>query len=433
MEWQRRVVEPWVAVDDDGLWAATTCGLSVPRQNGKTLGTIAARVVYGMLARNEMIVYTSHAQTTSTETFEGIRDIFESRRLKRYVKAVRSALGREAIFLKSGARIKFFARTRNGGRGKHGDLLIFDEAQELTDVQQASFQPSISASENPQTIYLGTPPDENAPGEVFRRIRDKALDGEPRRAWAEWSVDEVGDVSDRVRWYATNPSLGSLILESSVEAECGNFAPDKFARDRLGWWSNTAEQLEHPISRDDWAACQTDEPPADGIMGVGAKFSPDGKRISLAVCLRPALGSPYIEVVASKSTQRGTRWLSDWLLKRKRKIASVAIDGRRGERVVQNLRDGGFVKRAIHKTTSGDVARACSMLVDAVDSHEIEHYGQPDLDEAATTCVRRSIGKDGFGFDDTDTGDSTLIEACALAYLEAMTTKRRPGRKAVVI
>lgn len=72
------------------------------------------------------------------------------------------------------------------------------------------------------------------------------------------------------------------------------------------------------------------------------------------------------------------------------------------------------------------------MLVDAVEAREIEHYAQGDLDTAATTCTRRRIGMDGFGFEDTETGDSTLIEACALAYREAMTTKRRPGRKAVI-
>ena len=85
------------------------------------------------------------------------------------------ALGREQIILKNGARVVFVARTRNGGRGLHGDCLVFDEAQELTSEQQASFLPAISASKNPQTIYLGTPPDENCAGDAFRRIRERAI------------------------------------------------------------------------------------------------------------------------------------------------------------------------------------------------------------------------------------------------------------------
>ena len=78
--------------------------------------------------------------------------------MRRYVSEIRTALGREQIILKSGARIKFLARTRNGGRGQHGDLLIFDEAQELDETAQGSFIPAISASLNPQTIYVGTRP-----------------------------------------------------------------------------------------------------------------------------------------------------------------------------------------------------------------------------------------------------------------------------------
>lgn len=432
LEWQRRCLRQMLSTAPSGLWAAGTVGNSVPRQNGKTLGVTEARVAFGMVVLNELALYTSHLQKTSTETFEDMANLFDSRSLRRYVKTIRTALGREAIVLKSGAQIKFLARTRNGGRGQHCDLLVFDEAQELTDEQQASFLPTQAASSNPQTVYTGTPPDEGAPGTVFRRIRERALSGAPGMAWAEWAVDEMGDVTDRGRWYETNPSLGTLILESSVENECNDMAADKFARERLGWWSPEASLSQRVIDPDEWNACRTDSPPADGLMGVGVKFAPDGSRVALAVCLRPDDGKPYVEVVRASSTSRGTRWVAEWLDARRDKIASAAVDGKRGESTVQALSDAHFPRKAVHVPGSADVAKACAMLVDAVQSGAVEHYGQPDLDAAATTCARRRIGMDGFGFDDTETGDSTLIEACALAYREAMTTKRRPGRKAVV-
>ena len=64
--------------------------------------------------------------------------------LRRHVAEIKTAIGREQIILKSGAKIKFLARTRNGGRGQHGDLLIFDEAQELDDFAYAALLPTIS-------------------------------------------------------------------------------------------------------------------------------------------------------------------------------------------------------------------------------------------------------------------------------------------------
>ena len=175
--WQANVLNDWMGRTDDDIWSAPTCGLSVPRQNGKTLDT-SGRIASGMVMFAEWVVYTAHLQKTATETFMELKGIFESRGLKKYVKEIKNALGREQIILKNGARVVFVARTRNGGRGLHGDCLVFDEAQELTSEQQASFLPAISASKNPQTIYLGTPPDENCVGDVFRRIRERAINGE---------------------------------------------------------------------------------------------------------------------------------------------------------------------------------------------------------------------------------------------------------------
>ena len=433
-------MELYLAKNELGECEAITIGLSRPRQNGKSF---AARyyALWCAFVEGRSVLYSAHNGSTTRKMFKFMCDFIEAhedfrKKLKPGGQGIYKAQGSEGIYLADGTIIEFSTRTNSGARGGTYDVIIVDEAQELTDEQRDAMMPTNIASDSgdPQTIYIGTPPNTKCPGTVFRDLHDRAHADELGDAWwLEWAATEIGDPQDVERWYECNPMMGYRIKERSMKNAADTTAPDSFAREYLGWWSPTTEQLEHPIGRDDWAACQTDEPPADGIMGVGAKFSPDGKRCSLAVCLRPALGNPYVEVVAAKSTQRGTRWLSDWLLKRKRRIASVAIDGGRGERVVQNLGDGGFVKRAIRKTTSGDVAKACSMLVDAVESRELEHYGQPDLDDAAATCTRRPIGKDGFGFDDADTGDSTLIEACALAYMEAMTTKRRPGRKAVVI
>ena len=143
--WQSDILDDWLGRTPAGKWAAPTAGGSVPRQNGKSL-LIQARSEAGMLLYNEQVVYTAHLQKTATETCEEMRDFFEGPKLRRHVAEIKTAIGREQIILKSGARIKFLARTRNGGRGQHGDLLIFDEAQELDETQQASFLPAISAS-----------------------------------------------------------------------------------------------------------------------------------------------------------------------------------------------------------------------------------------------------------------------------------------------
>ena len=432
-EWQDNIMRGWLGRNKVGRWSALTCAGSVPRQNGKTLGLVVPRINYGMLLLGEEVIYTSHLQKTSTETFEAMVGFFEHKAVTKYVKDIKTALGREQIILKNGARCKFLARTRNGGRGQHGDLLIFDEALELDAEQQASFLPAISASDNPQTIYVSSPPTGQADGNVFRTIRERALTGAGERtAWFEWSVDEIGNVRDRERWYATNPSMGILIDEATVEGEVEQMDTDTFARERLGWWT-PIRQAEYVITDDEWNALTNERPTRDGTLCYAVKFSPDGSTGSISACYKNE--TPFVYVVDSKSTSHGIGWFADEIAKRHKKAAQIVIDGQSN---AQDLNDrliaAGVPAKVIIRPKTGDVIAACSSFANAVKEGTIEHYGQDALTISATRSTRRKIGNNGgWGFSSNEEADATLVESAALAYWAAMTTKRKPGRKAVIL
>lgn len=426
MPWQRGLIDDWMARKPSGEWAAPISGCSVARQNGKTC-VVSARCASGMMLYGEWIVYTSHLQKTSTETFEEVRGIFESAALKKYVKDVRAALGREEIVLTNGGRIKFLARTRNGGRGQHGDLWVCDEAQELTDEQQGSFLPILAASKNPQTIYIGTPPDEGAPADAFKRIRADALAGRTSKtAWSEWSAADIGDTTDRERWAECNPSLGYMIKETSVEDEHEQMSPDKFARERLGWWSSKSARAV--IDADAWDECATDAPPDGGVKVLAVKCSPDNSEVTVSICVRPKEGIPHVEPIMTRQTSDGLSTVVDSIAAAKADTAKLVIDG---QGTAQTIEDGllkrGYPKRAIVRPRAADIASACSTLLNAVNERQVTHYAVPELDAAAKACTRRSIGSSGgWGFD----GDgATLMEAVALAHWAAINTRRDPSRK----
>ena len=432
-EWQDLLMQGWLGRNKQNRWAALTCAGSVPRQNGKSLGLVVPRMNYGMLLLGEEVIYTSHLQKTSTETFEAMAAFFEHKAVNKYVKDIKTAIGREQIILKNGARCKFLARTRNGGRGQHGDLLVFDEALELDAEQQASFLPAISASSNPQTIYVSSPPTSHSDGLVFRSIRERALDGKAdRTAWFEWSVDKIGDVRDRERWWQTNPSMGILIDEATVEGEVEQMDEDTFARERLGWWT-PRHTVEYCIKPDEWNACKIDKPKEDGIVCYAVKFSPDGAVGTIAACHKDEI--PFVYVVDSRSTSHGIGWFAEELAKRHKKAAQIVIDGQSN---AQDLNDrllaAGVPSKVIIRPRTGDVIAACSSFANAIKEVSVTHYGQEALDISATRSTRRRIGNGGgWGFQSTDEADATLVEAAALAYWAAMTTKRKPGRKAVVL
>lgn len=426
--WQADALADWMAVTPFGRWVCRTCGCSIPRQNGKT-GLVQGRSEAGMLMYHEQVIYTAHLQKTATETFEEMANFFESSALTKYIKDIKTALGREQIILKSGARVKFLARTRNGGRGQHGDLLIFDEAQELDVDAQASFIPAISASLNPQVIYCGTPPDPGVTGTVFRTIRDSAIKGETKStAWFEFSVKEIGDVHDPKRWALTNPALGTRILLSTIEGECEQMPPDTFARERLGWWTPIEEKkIEYAIPSKVWNECRSEEPKPEGKTAYGVKFSPDGSEICLAGAVIPKVGKARISVIERQSTGRGTQWLADWLNARYEQAACVVIDGRNGADVlIDKIAPTWRMKGSVIRPSARDYLAAVGCLTDSLNEKTVTwFFGQDDLRDSAVTSVKRPIGG-GWGFG----GENPLpVEATALALWGAKTSKRDPNRQ----
>ncbi|MBR4687091.1 MAG: hypothetical protein IKP01_02155 [Bacteroidales bacterium] len=434
LEWQDGIMRGWLGKNTLGRWAASTCGGSLARQNGKSLGLVVPRVNYGMTCLREDVLYTSHLQKTSTETFETVATFFDQSALKKHVKDIKTALGREQVILKNGGRIKFLARTRNGGRGQHGDLLIFDEALELSAESQSSFLPAISASRNPQVIYVSSPPTPTSDSEVFREIRSRALLGvSSRTAWFEWSVDSENmdeiDVNDRSLWYATNPSLGILIQESTVEGEVEQMSPDTFARERLGWWSPTAGQLAHPIDEKQWDDLATDDPIADGRVAYGVKFAADGSEVCVCAAVADG-GTVHVEEVERRNMAAGTAWLAEWIAERKSKGCRCVIDGKAGAQALVDRLER-MPKGYIHVAGVNDMYSAASTLLNCVNERNLTWYApQADLRDSAVTSIRRNIGRDGgWGFGGAN---PIPIEAAALAVWGVRTSRRNPQRKGLV-
>ena len=429
--WQAEVLDDWLAMTPGRKWICKTCGGSVPRQNGKT-GLVQGRANTGMLLYNEQVIYTAHLQKTATETFEEMAAFFDSSKLRRHVKDIKTALGREQIILQNGARVKFLARTRNGGRGQHGDLLIFDEAQELDEDAQASFLPAISASLNPQAIYVGTPPDSISSGYVFRNLRKRILNGDTKQAsWFEFSVKDMNDIANKERWAETNPALGRRILLSTIEGEFEQMSPDKFARERLGWWAPVVEHKEdYAIPEAVWMACASAEPKPEGKTAFGIKFSADGSEVALAGAVIPAEGPARISLIEYRSTGEGTKWLADWLNARYEKASCVVIDGKNGVDVlVDKISDTWRYKGSVMRPGVKEVIASVGLLVDSLNEQTITWFqDQEPLKESATTATKRPIAG-GWGFGGNN---SAPIEACALALYGAKTSKRNPGRKMLI-
>ena len=436
--WQRLILDCWLGRDENRVYCVTSGGLACPRQNGKN-GCLDGRELFGLAVKGEKILHTAHQTATVKKSFRRLETIFTDRRhpeICTMVKDIRYTNGEEAIYLTNGGGIEYSTRTRQRARGFDGvSLVVFDEAQELTDDQVDAILATLAASTTGtrQILYTGTPPYPGAPGTVFRRRRTASLT-EPgaHDAWHEWSVeaktvDEIA-LADRALWARANPALGLRLTEAFTAEELRTLPADGFARERLGWWSPVlTAQESFAIPAELWDACKSAAQKPEGKTAYGVKFSADGSEVSLCGAVIPAAGPARISLIERKSTAVGTRWLAQWLCERYARASCVVIDGRNGADVlVDRIADVWKIRGSVVRPSGRDVVAAAGTLTDALAEKTVSWYaGQEALRESAVTSVKRPISG-GWGFGGENAGP---IEAAALALWGAKTSKRDPQRR----
>lgn len=440
-EWQRDLLDDWLAVDDEGKLIHNYCVLEVPRQNGKT-GVSDPRETWGLVKRGEQILHTAQEFQTAKKAFDRLRKKFGTKKgdpyaeypeLNALVDHYTTSAGQMVLDLINGAHIEFRTRGSNSDMGRGGtfDLVVIDEAQAYTEAQDASLAPLNSAapSGSPQTILMGTPPlITGDKGQVFlRSIQRFYKDPEAKSCISLWGATEVGDVLDRDRWYQYNPSLGLQLLEEALAKDSVTMSPDTFAREHLGYIPKRQNMINYAIDKDLWDACRSEDPKPEGKTAYGVKFSADGATVALCGAVIPASGPARISLIELKPTGHGISWLGDWLNERYKKAACVVIDGRNGVDVlVERIADTWKIKGSVIRPTSKDMIAAVGTLTNALNEKTVTwYYGQEALRESAITSTKRPIsGGWGFGGD-----NSAPIEAAALALWGAQNSKRNPSKR----
>lgn len=390
----------------------------MPRQNGKN-GIIEVRELFGMIALGEKFLHTAHEVKTARKAFIRIASFFENPRqypeLAALVKEIRKTNGQEAIVLSNGGSCEFIARSKGSGRGFTVDVLVCDEAQDLTDEELAALLPTISAapSGNPQVILTGTPPDpeKGQQGEVFARVRRDGEDGRDKRlAWTDFGVADGGlpDVDDREVWAAANPALATRLNVAEVVRERGLMSPERFAAERLGWWGDPSEASGTAFGPGNWEACLVEDaaPTRVDAIGLAVSFDRDWASIGAA-----SLDGETM-VVGAVERRQGV----GWLVSEAKRIAAdyrcaVVVDGKGPTADLIPALEAAGVDLTV--TTTSDVLDACASLFDRVQERTVVQPGHPDLDAAVLCATKRTVG-DRWAWGRKGS-DISMLEAVTLA------------------
>lgn len=438
--WQEQVGRLILSKRDDGSLAVMVdgVGMSLPRQVGKTY--LIAATIFALCVNMPglLVIWTAHHMGTSGETFLALQGFAKRARVAPHIKAVFTGSGDEEIRFHNGSRILFGARERGFGRGIPGvDVLIFDEAQILSDKAMSNMLATLNTSKFGLQLYVGTPPKPEDMSETFKRMRRDALAGTlVDGAWVEFGAELDAGPEDRKQWRRANPSYPKRTPAQSMLRLRRKLTEADWLREGLGIWDSD-DLGSRLITADEWAATGVAAPPAtEGVKTFGVAFSLDGSRVGVAGGLRHD-GGIHVELVGAHSGAMGSgvASLADWLAERKDTTALVVISGLAGAAALaEGLISRGFPRGAVHVASSPDYFASNVMFLDAVQGHRVTHLateGQQQLDDSVAASDKKNAGVSGSWRWNVTTpdGDETPVEAVALAHWAAKTTRRRPGRK----
>ncbi len=422
-KWQTFLLTDIMAQTPKGLWKHTKFGLAVPRQNGKN-EVVLMRELWG-LKNGEHIIHTAHRTDTAHKAWERLLEASEKAGL--VTVSSYKARGKEHIEVWGGGKVEFRTRTNTGGLGESFDLLVYDEAQELTNDQDAALKYTIAASENPQIILIGTPPTPISAGTVFRKFREQMLKGRGRESgWAEWSVERETDPWDKEAWYETNPSLGQGLQERTISSEIGDDVVD-FNIQRLGLWIEY--NLKSAFTKKEWERLKCDKlPKLQGRLYVGIKYNREATNVSMAIAARTEDGRIFTEAIDCRETRGGNAWILQFLKSLAGHAKRIVVDGASGQELLAKEMKEEKIQRP-YLPTVREVTAANAFFEAQVFGEMICHMGQPSLCQIAENCDHRAIGTNGgFGYKSILEGaDISLLDAVILACWAVETFKESPS------
>jgi hypothetical protein len=385
--WQDGAGRIILAKRADGSYACSIGGavISIPRQVGKTflIGTIAFALC--LLFPGLTVIWTAHRVRTAGETFKSMQSFARKRKVAPHIADVRLTSGEEAVIFHNGSRVLFGARERGFGRGfaKVG-VLVFDEAQILTENAIDDMVPATNTAENPLLIFTGTPPKPSDPSEVFTRKRIDALAGaDEDTAYIELSADQGCDPLDRSQWARANPSYPRRTPASAMLRMKKNLSVESFVREGLGVWDDMDLGLVP-----NWSLLADGDSQIASHRCIGLDVSTDRKRASFGWAGLRADGMVHVGAFDSRG---GTAWVlargvelwAEW------KVPLRIQSGSPAAAFIDRFREKGV---EVVEVSSTEFAEAVGQLIDYGDAKALRHAAADNLTSAVESAMLRRAG-----------------------------------------
>jgi phage terminase large subunit-like protein len=457
-EWQAYVIGGLFDVTASGAWAASEFGLLVSRQNGKGEILVAYDLAHLFLFprtdnRRKTILHTAHEVKTAIDGFQRLAGVIESvPKLMDRVENIYTANGQEGIVLKKrpgqlqGDRCRFIARTKKSGRGFAADVVVYDEAQQLSLQSSNALKYTQSQIDHPQGMFTGTVPEEGEDdSEIWEGLRDRGRRGDsPRTGWMEFTpagsedpdIAETIDLGDYEALIASNPSMGWRMPVESVLSQlesAKDVDPEGFKRERMSIWPNRRPAAAVKLSELDMARWNLnkvenvklgDAPVIAIALGKGGGFA------------TVAAASHFDDdslVVEHMKTDRQTRWVAGYVKKLKEELgaALIVLDPKNAAVIINDLDREGVKYLPMNLN---EIAAAHSMFIEYSNDAAIAHRGQVEVGMSLQFATTRGIGQAGLTWDPSDpTKPISHAQAVTWAAWGVKKAEANPAKKPAAV
>ncbi len=367
--WQQGLLTLILGRRADGTFAASVGGvvLSICRQTGKTFTVSSLVVILCTLIPDLTVIWTAHHNRTNSNTVRPRAHPGTQPRAHRIPRppgrtdGVRGGNGMQEITFANGSKILFGARAQGFARGNDAvDIIVFDEAQILTEQAISDMVPATNTSPNALVLYIGTPPRPADPGEAFTERRRQALAGEDDMLYVEFSADRDADSDDRAQWRKANPSFPRRTAKPACCA-C-NASSARTASAARHWASGTRPPPARPSTPEQWTKAATGTPNIKGLIGYALDMKPDRSSLAIGGAVNQGRHRAHRTAPLRVHPIKGTQWAVDYIADHWPRTASVVIDSQSPAMSLLADLKARHVKVIV--TNYSDMGRACGKFLD---------------------------------------------------------------------
>ncbi len=427
LDWQHAVAATATERDpSSGRHVYPRVVLLVPRRAGKSLLMLA--VALAVASQGGRVFYCSaHRENAARMWRDDWFGLLAGLVKAGYVTITRGN-GQESITIPGAGTIRLVATTSDAIRGAATNLIIVDEARELSPDQgqalEAAAFPTQATGRGGQTWIVSNAGNGESVWLAGWRDRGRAAVDAGRRdglALVEYAAPDGADPADEATWFAAHPGLaaGHVHVEH-VRADFDVLAPDVFAAEYLGWWPET--QIDTELV-DAWLACElAAAAPADPVV-FALELDVERTRVHIVAAGRDrATGRPAVELLVDR--EHGT-WLAAEVARLVAVHRPLAVVWDAAGPVAALAHDLADVPANLLPLGTRDVTAAAGAFHDLCLAGVIAHRPDDVLTEAVTAARRRRAGGSWL-YERRQPGSGPLIAATMALWVHRDRSRSAP-------